>query len=94
MSAPNPSNVDVLLSVPVEISAELGRCSMRVREVLQLGPGSLVTLERVAGAPVDVLVNGKLIARGEVIALDERYAIRIVELLGGGSAAPAEADGA
>jgi flagellar motor switch protein FliN/FliY len=90
MSAAHPSNVDVLLGVPVEVSAELGRCSMRVREVLQVGPGSLVMLERAAGAPVDVRVNGELIARGEIIALDERYGIRIVELLGPGSAVPPE----
>jgi flagellar motor switch protein FliN/FliY len=91
MSESTQSRVDVLLSVAVEVSVEVGRCSMRVRDVLQVGPGSVISLDRAAGAPVDVLVNGKLIARGEVVAVDERYGIRVVEVVGRGAvSAPQE----
>jgi flagellar motor switch protein FliN/FliY len=62
---------------------ELGRCTMSVRDVLQLGVGALVSLDRAAGAPVDVLVNQKLVARGEIVAIDERFGVRITELVKG-----------
>jgi flagellar motor switch protein FliN/FliY len=77
----NPLGFEHLMNVALEVTIVLGRCSMRIRDVLQLGTGSLVTLDRPAGAHVDVLVNGKPIARGEVVAIDERYGVRIAELV-------------
>ena len=72
-----------LNAVTLELKAELGRCSMRVREVLSLGAGAIVTLDRIAGAPLDLTVNGELIGRGDLVAVDDRYGIRITELVAG-----------
>lgn len=76
-----PGNLDLLLDVPLEITVELGRATKRVREVLTLGPGSIVELSKLAGEPVDLLVNGKPIAKGEVVVIDENFAVRIIEIL-------------
>jgi flagellar motor switch protein FliN/FliY len=64
------------------VTAELGRTRMTVRDLLGLTPGAVVELDRAAGSPVDVLVNGTLIARGEVVVIDEEYGIRISEIVG------------
>jgi flagellar motor switch protein FliN/FliY len=74
-------NVDLLMNVSLGVSAELGRCTMRVCDVLKLGKGSIVALDRAAGAPIDVLVNDRLVARGEVVAIDDRYGVRLTEVL-------------
>jgi flagellar motor switch protein FliN/FliY len=79
-------NLDLLMNVSLAVSVELGRCRMSVREVLQLGTASIVSLDRAAGAPVDVLVNQKLVARGEIVAVDERFGVRITELIKDGAA--------
>ena len=71
----------MLREVPLEVSAELGRARMSVSEILQLNVGSIVELDRTAGSPVDVVVNGSLIARGEVVVIDEEYGVRITEIL-------------
>ena len=71
-----------LHDVPVELAVEVGRTKMTIREALALGPGSIVTLNRLAGEPVDLLVNGKPIARGEVVVIDEEFGIRITEVIG------------
>lgn len=63
------------------VTVELGRCSMRVGDVLKLGKGSVVELDRAAGEPVDVLINRRLVARGEVVAVDDRFGVRLTELL-------------
>jgi flagellar motor switch protein FliN/FliY len=63
------------------VTAELGRRRMTVRELLALTPGTVIELDRAAGSPVDVLVNGTLIARGEVVVIDEEFGIRIVEIV-------------
>jgi flagellar motor switch protein FliN len=75
------ANIDVLMHVPLEVTAELGSCNMSVADVLKLGTGSIVQLDRLAGGPVDLLVNDKLIARGEIVAIDESFGIRITELI-------------
>ena len=75
------ANLDVLMNVPLQVTAELGKCKMSVSEVLKLGTGSIIELERLAGGPVDLLVNNKLVARGEVVAVDENFGVRITELL-------------
>lgn len=74
-------NLDLLLDVPLEITVELGRATRRMRDVLGLGPGSILELSKLAGESVDLLVNGKPIAKGEVVVIDENFAVRIVEIL-------------
>ena len=78
-----------LSDVPVELAVEIGRTRMTVGATLELRPGSIVVLDRVAGEPVDLLVNGTPIARGEVVVIDEEFALRVTEVLGEGAAPPA-----
>jgi flagellar motor switch protein FliN/FliY len=79
-----PTGLELLHDVEMGVTAELGRTRMLVREVLDLVPGSVIELDRAAGSPVDVLVNGTLIARGEVVVIDEEFGIRITEVVGHG----------
>ncbi|GAC1302825.1 MAG: hypothetical protein NVSMB19_12390 [Vulcanimicrobiaceae bacterium] len=74
-------NLDLLMNVSLGVSAELGRCAMRVSDVLKLGKGSIVALDRLAGSPIDVLVNNRLVARGEVVAVDDRFGVRLTEIV-------------
>ncbi len=76
-------DLGLVLDVPVEVAVEIGRASMTIRETLALAPGSVVALDRMAGEPVDLLVNGKRIARGEVVAVDEQFGLRISEIVAG-----------
>ena len=69
---------DLLLDVPLNITVELGRTFLRVQELIELGQGSVVELDRLAGEPVDILVNGRHLALGEIVVVNERYAVRIV----------------
>jgi flagellar motor switch protein FliN/FliY len=69
-----------VLDVPVELSVEIGRTTMTIGETLGIGPGSIVSLNRAIGEPVDLLVNGKRIARGEVVAVDEEFGLRVTEV--------------
>lgn len=69
------------MHVPLQVTAELGTCKMSVAEVLKLGTGSIIELDRLAGGPVDLLVNNKLIARGEVVAVDDNFGVRVTELI-------------
>jgi flagellar motor switch protein FliN/FliY len=73
--------IDLLHDVEMDVSAELGRTRMSVRELLSLSPGAVVELDRAAGNPADLLVNGRLIARGEVVVIDENFGIRITEII-------------
>ena len=68
-----------VLDLPVEVAVEVGRTTMTIRETLALGPGSIVSLNRMAGEPVDLLANGKRIARGEIVAIDEEFGLRVTE---------------
>jgi flagellar motor switch protein FliN len=81
VAAPGGAELERLYDVPVELAVEIGRTHMTIRETLALGPGSIVTLNRLAGEPVDLLVNGKPIARGEVVVLDEEFGLRVTEVL-------------
>lgn len=74
-------NLDLLMNVPLAVTAELGKSKMTVRDILKLGVGSVVELDRLAGGPVDLLVNSKLIARGEVVAIDDNFGVRVTELI-------------
>lgn len=71
-----------LSAVPVDLSVEMGRSRMTVGETLELRQGSIITLDRMAGEPVDLLVNGTAIARGEVVVIDEQFGLRVTEMLG------------
>ena len=79
----------------MELAVEIGRTRMTIGQALSLGPGSFVTLDRLAGEPVDLLVNGRPIARGEVVVIDEEFGLRITEIIGAvsalGAIAPADA---
>ena len=81
MNRETSPNFDLLMGVTLNVTAELGRCSLRVRDLLNLGTGSLVELDRSASGPIDLLVNDTPIARGEVVALGERFGVRITEVL-------------
>ena len=76
------SGLDVLHDVQMGVTVELGRTRMQLRDILTVAPGSVIELDRAASAPVDVLVNGTLIARGEVVVIDEEFGIRITEIVG------------
>jgi flagellar motor switch protein FliN/FliY len=75
------SGLDLVLDVPVELAVEIGRTEMTIRETLDLGPGSIVVLNRMTGEAVDLLVNGRRIARGEVVAIDEQFGLRITTVV-------------
>lgn len=75
------SGLDLLHGVEMEVTVELGRARLTVRELLSLRTGSVIELDRAAGSPADVLVNGRLIARGEVVVIDENFGIRITEIV-------------
>ena len=81
-----PPNLDILMNVIVRLSVELGTCQIPMREVMQLNIGSVVRLDKPTNTPVDLFVNNTLIARGEVVAVEDRFAIKITELLGGAPA--------
>ncbi len=74
-------NLDVILDVPVTISMEIGRTRINIRNLLQLTQGSVVELDRLAGEPMDVLVNGTLIAHGEVVVVNDKFGIRLTDVL-------------
>jgi flagellar motor switch protein FliN/FliY len=75
------SNIDLLLDVPLQITVELGRTRMLIKDVLELGIGSVVELNKLAGEAVEVFVNNKLIAKGEVVVIDENFAVRITSII-------------
>lgn len=81
MTMTPPSGLDLVLDVPLKVTVELGRTRMQIRDVLDLGKGSVVELDKLAGEPVDLLVNGKLIARGEVVVIDENFGIRVTDIV-------------
>ncbi|WP_120995452.1 flagellar motor switch protein FliN [Stutzerimonas urumqiensis] len=88
-SSPKPSatsglegpNLDVILDIPVSISMEVGSTEITIRNLLQLNQGSVVELDRLAGEPLDVLVNGTLIAHGEVVVVNEKFGIRLTDVI-------------
>ncbi len=84
MEAPthSPANLDVLLDVPVKVTVELGSCLLPMREVLEFGPGSVIQLDKPVEAPVDLYVNQKRIACGEVVVVEDRLGIRITRMIG------------
>ncbi|MCA1805150.1 MAG: flagellar motor switch protein FliN [Xanthomonadaceae bacterium] len=75
------ANLDVILDIPVTISMEIGRTRISIRNLLQLNQGSVVELDRLAGEPMDVLVNGTLVAHGEVVVVNEKFGIRLTDVI-------------
>ncbi|MCE7928275.1 MAG: flagellar motor switch protein FliN [Chloroflexi bacterium CFX7] len=88
-SAPHP--IDLLRGLEMNVTVELGRTELTVAEVLDLGPGSIIELDRIAGEPVDILVNDRVIARGEVVVVDENFGVRVVEVLRRGASVEEDA---
>jgi flagellar motor switch protein FliN len=74
-------SIDVLLDVRLPISVELGRTEMEVKEILECGPGTVIELTKLAGEPVDIYINGRLVAQGEVVVVDEHFGVRVTSLL-------------
>lgn len=75
------NGLDRLMDIPLEISVELGRVKLLVRDIVDLGPGSIIEVNKAAGEPVDVLVNGRVVARGEVVIIEDNFGVRITEIL-------------
>lgn len=75
------ANIDLIMDVPLQITVELGKSKKTIREILALGPGSVIELDKLAGEPVDLLVNGKLLAKGEVVVIDENFGIRVTDII-------------
>ncbi len=79
--ASEEENLDVILDIPVTVSMEIGRTNISIRNLLQLNQGSVVELDRLAGEPMDVLVNGTLVAHGEVVVVNEKFGIRLTDVI-------------
>jgi flagellar motor switch protein FliN len=73
-------NLDFILDIPLTLTVELGRCRMLINELLQLGQGSVVELQKIAGEPMDIYVNNRLIARGEVVVINEKFGVRLTDI--------------
>jgi len=76
-----PNNIDLLLDIPLQVTVELGRTKKMVKEILEVSPGSIIELDKLAGEPVDILVNNKLIAVGEVVVIDDNFGVRVTDIL-------------
>lgn len=74
-------NLDFILDIPLEVSVELGRTKILISELLQLGQGSVVELSKLAGEPLEILVNQKLVARGEVVVVNEKFGVRLTDII-------------
>lgn len=83
-SASAPSNLDMIMDIPVQLTVELGRTKIAIRSLLQLAQGSVVELDGLAGEPMDVLVNGCLIAQGEVVVVNDKFGIRLTDIINPG----------
>lgn len=81
LSTKNQRNLDMLLDVPLQVTVELGRTRQNVSEILELASGSIIELDKLAGEPVDVLVNNKLIAKGEVVVIEENFGVRVTDIV-------------
>lgn len=79
--ADGESDIDMIMDIPVQLSVELGRTRLTIKNILQLGQGSVVELDGLAGEPMDIYVNGYLIAQGEVVVVEEKYGIRVTDII-------------
>jgi flagellar motor switch protein FliN/FliY len=78
---PLPNNMELIKDVPLEVTVRLGKTVMKIRDILELGDGSIIELDKLAGEPVDLLVNGKLVAKGEVVVIDENFGFRVKDIV-------------
>ena len=76
-----PENIDLIMDVPLEVTVELGRTKKSISDILDFGPGKIIELNKIAGEPIDVLVNGKYVAKGEVVVIEESFGVRITEIV-------------
>jgi len=74
-------NIEIIMDVPLEVSVELGRTHKKIKEILEFSPGSVIELDKLAGEPIDIMVNGKFVANGEVVVIDENFGIRITDII-------------
>lgn len=74
-------NIDLIMDVPLEVTVELGRTHKSIKEILEFGPGTIIELDKIAGEPIDVFVNGKLVAKGEVVVIEESFGIRVTDII-------------
>jgi flagellar motor switch protein FliN/FliY len=74
-------NLDLIMDVGLQLSVELGRTHKKIKEILELAQGSILELDKLAGEPVDILINGKLLAKGEVVVIDEKFGVRVTEII-------------
>ncbi|MFL5263465.1 MAG: flagellar motor switch protein FliN [Anaeromyxobacteraceae bacterium] len=73
--------LDMLLDVPLDVSVELGRCRMTIQDLLALGPGAVIELDKIAGEPLDILINDRLVARGEAVVVNDKFGVRITDIV-------------
>ncbi len=78
---PGQENIGIIMDVPLEVTVELGRTSKSISEILEFAPGTIIELDRIAGEPIDVLVNGKFVAKGEVVVIEESFGVRVTEII-------------
>ena len=74
-------NMGLIMDVPLEVTVELGRTKKAISDILNFSPGTIIELDKIAGEPIDVLVNGKLVARGEVVVIEESFGVRVTEII-------------
>lgn len=74
-------DIEFLLDIPLQITVELGRARMLIKDLLQLGQGSVLELEKIAGEPMEILVNNRLVARGEVVVVNEKFGVRLTDII-------------
>lgn len=77
----DPEKMDLIMDIPVSVSVEIGRAKMSIRNLLQLNQGGIVALDRLAGDPMDVIVNGTLVAHGEVVIVNDKFGIRLTDIV-------------
>lgn len=92
-SGPLTPNLDLIRDIQVRLAVELGRTDMLIQEVLELTPGKVIELDKLAGEPLDILINGQLLARGEVVVVDENFGVRITSIIDPRSRVKAMAEG-
>lgn len=78
---PSQENIGLIMDVPLEVTVELGRTKKSIAEILDFAPGTIIELNKIVGEPIDVLVNGKFVAKGEVVVIEESFGIRVTEII-------------
>jgi flagellar motor switch protein FliN/FliY len=74
-------NIEIIMDVPLEVTVELGRTKKKIKDILEFAPGAIIELDKLAGEPIDILINGKFVARGEVVVIDENFGVRITDII-------------